>query len=344
LQRLAGQLSQPQPSVPLVPPVAPSAFVLQHVPLAPMALEVRRLGLFSFKGGPPQQEMVQVLPSHLVGRLAVDEAAAAAAAAAGAAAAPPPASRKGQLLQRLEGRVGEPVSIQLPALAQEYHARLPDRLSGLTGLPHVDLTASSQRTGGAAAAAAVGAHQAGHLPSVRTAALPGRQGGVWPAVLEDAPGAAAGGQLHDQQQHSGAAVGGAGAAAAAAGAVAWSSSAPLPSVAPLACHPLGARSSSSSSGVVGGPGHVSIVVADADKDGVPSALASFSSKQLPPAAGAGAGEECNGGGGSGSLTRHDSFQSVDGAAVAAADSDEEMGLVSPTSLRAKSDPPRMMQG
>jgi hypothetical protein len=41
-------------------PVAPSPFVMKGVARVPFSVEVHRLGLFSFKGGPPQQEMVQV--------------------------------------------------------------------------------------------------------------------------------------------------------------------------------------------------------------------------------------------------------------------------------------------
>jgi hypothetical protein len=41
-------------------PVAPSPFVMKGVIRVPFGVEVHRLGLFSFKGGPPQQEMVQV--------------------------------------------------------------------------------------------------------------------------------------------------------------------------------------------------------------------------------------------------------------------------------------------
>lgn len=32
--------------------------------------------------------------------------------------------------------MGQPVTVQLPVLAQEYHERLPNRVSGTTGLPH----------------------------------------------------------------------------------------------------------------------------------------------------------------------------------------------------------------
>lgn len=41
-------------------PVAPSPFVMKGVARVPFGVEVHKLGLFSFKGGPPQQEMVQV--------------------------------------------------------------------------------------------------------------------------------------------------------------------------------------------------------------------------------------------------------------------------------------------
>lgn len=68
------------------PPVAPSPFVMSGVVCAPFKVEVHRLGMYGFKGGPPQQEMVQVMPTHLLGRaefLAAD--------------GPPAASRKGQV-------------------------------------------------------------------------------------------------------------------------------------------------------------------------------------------------------------------------------------------------------
>lgn len=68
---------------------------------------------------------------------------------------PPPASRKGQLLQRLEGRIGQPVTVQLPELAQEYQERLPNRVSGTTGLPH--RCTSPARAQGAAAGGSPGA-------------------------------------------------------------------------------------------------------------------------------------------------------------------------------------------
>jgi hypothetical protein len=48
------------PSAPLPPAVAPSPFVIRDVVRVPFRVECHRLGLFHFKGGPPQQEMVQV--------------------------------------------------------------------------------------------------------------------------------------------------------------------------------------------------------------------------------------------------------------------------------------------
>jgi hypothetical protein len=93
-----------------------AAFAVPNPPRAPVQVEVHRLGLFAFKGGPPQQEMVQIVPSHLLGRLDIT---------ARFAVAP---SRKGQLLQKLEGRICEPVTVQLPTLAEEYKAQLPERL------------------------------------------------------------------------------------------------------------------------------------------------------------------------------------------------------------------------
>jgi hypothetical protein len=75
------------------PPVAPSPFVMSDVVRVPFRVEVHRLGLFRFKGGPAQQEMVQVLPTHLLGRAQFI-----------ASETPPQASRKGQV--RLGG--GDP--------------------------------------------------------------------------------------------------------------------------------------------------------------------------------------------------------------------------------------------
>lgn len=69
---------------------------------------------------------------------------------------PPPASRKGQLLLRLEGQVGQPVTVQLPELAQEYQERLPNRVSGTTGLPH-RCTSPARAQGAAAAGGSPGA-------------------------------------------------------------------------------------------------------------------------------------------------------------------------------------------
>lgn len=63
---------QGQPSVgggqlpaaaPLPPAVAPSPFVMRGVVRVPFRVECHRLGLYHFKGGPPQQEMVQVRPA-----------------------------------------------------------------------------------------------------------------------------------------------------------------------------------------------------------------------------------------------------------------------------------------
>jgi hypothetical protein len=93
-----------------------ATFTVANAPRAPIQVEVHRLGLFAFKGGPPQQEMVQIIASNLLGRLDIT---------ARAAVVP---SRKGQLLQQQEGRIGEPVTVQLPTLAQEYKAQLPERL------------------------------------------------------------------------------------------------------------------------------------------------------------------------------------------------------------------------
>lgn len=90
---MLAQQSQALPPPP--PPVAPSPFAMQEVTCVPFRVEVQRLGLYSFKGGPPQQEMVQVVPSHLLGRaqfISVDTAQ--------------PASRKGQVRQWWEGWCG----------------------------------------------------------------------------------------------------------------------------------------------------------------------------------------------------------------------------------------------
>lgn len=81
-----GLLSPNPTAPPAAPVVAPSPFVLAGVERVPLRVEVHRLGLFRFKGGPSVQEMVQILPTHLLGRaefLAADAAA--------------PASRKGQV-------------------------------------------------------------------------------------------------------------------------------------------------------------------------------------------------------------------------------------------------------
>jgi hypothetical protein len=93
-----------------------ATFAVPNPPRAPVQVEVHRLGLFAFKGGPPQQEMVQIVPTHLLGRLDIT---------ARSAVAP---SRKGQQLQKLEGRICEPVTVHLPTLAQEYKTQLPERL------------------------------------------------------------------------------------------------------------------------------------------------------------------------------------------------------------------------
>lgn len=85
------QQQQPPP-----PPVAPSPFVMSDVVRVPFKVEVHRLGLFRFKGGPAQQEMVQVVPTHLLGRAQFI-----------AAETPPQASRKGQV--RLGG--GTPCAV-----------------------------------------------------------------------------------------------------------------------------------------------------------------------------------------------------------------------------------------
>eukprot|EP00878_Enallax_costatus_P046993 GHUV01057339.1.p1 GENE.GHUV01057339.1~~GHUV01057339.1.p1 ORF type:complete len:472 (+),score=123.21 GHUV01057339.1:459-1874(+) len=90
-----------------------SAFVLQDIQKPSVHVEIHRLGLFNFKGGQPQQEMVQVMLSHLHGRNAFNQHATITP------------SRKGQMLQKLEGRVGELVAVQLPSLAQEYKLQLP---------------------------------------------------------------------------------------------------------------------------------------------------------------------------------------------------------------------------
>jgi hypothetical protein len=66
------------------PPVPPSPFVMSDVVRVPFSVEVHRLGLFSFKGGPPQQEMVQVRGP----RAEASSFAAAAAAEAGRAPKP----------------------------------------------------------------------------------------------------------------------------------------------------------------------------------------------------------------------------------------------------------------
>jgi hypothetical protein len=88
-------------------------------------VEVHRLGLYSFKGGPPQQEMVQILLSRLSGRLAISSNSNSHSA-----------SRKGQRLEALQGRVGQPLTVELPTLAQEYKERLPERLlSNATKVP-----------------------------------------------------------------------------------------------------------------------------------------------------------------------------------------------------------------
>jgi hypothetical protein len=87
----------------------------------------------------------QVLPTHLLGRMQFISADATQ-----------PTSRKGQLMQPLEGRVGKPVTVQLPVLAQEYHERLSDRVSGTTGLPHSCTSPGAQT---AAADAPSVAHQ-----------------------------------------------------------------------------------------------------------------------------------------------------------------------------------------
>lgn len=52
------------PAAPLLAPaVAPSPFVMRGVVRLPFRVECHRLGLYHFKGGPPQQEMVQVRPA-----------------------------------------------------------------------------------------------------------------------------------------------------------------------------------------------------------------------------------------------------------------------------------------
>lgn len=52
------------PAAPLLAPaVAPSPFVMRGVVRVPFRVECHRLGLYHFKGGPPQQEMVQVRPA-----------------------------------------------------------------------------------------------------------------------------------------------------------------------------------------------------------------------------------------------------------------------------------------
>jgi hypothetical protein len=98
------------------PGLSQATFAVPNTPRSPVQVEVHRLGVFAFKGGPQQQEMVQIVASHLVGRLDITSRAAVVP------------SRKGQLLQQQEGRIGEAVSVQLPTLAEEYKSQLPERL------------------------------------------------------------------------------------------------------------------------------------------------------------------------------------------------------------------------
>jgi hypothetical protein len=57
---LQGQPPQVALAPPQAAPVSASPFVMRDVVRVPFSVEVHRLGLFRFKGGPPQQEMVQV--------------------------------------------------------------------------------------------------------------------------------------------------------------------------------------------------------------------------------------------------------------------------------------------
>ena len=118
LPAAAPPLQAPPPSVAFACPTS--------WPRTETAVEVHRLGTYNLKGGPPQQQLAQVVLSRLSGRL--DDAHMNQPHADVSIRAGTQSIRKGYLVAAAAGRVGEPVTVMLPTLAAEMAAKLPERM------------------------------------------------------------------------------------------------------------------------------------------------------------------------------------------------------------------------
>lgn len=237
-----------------------------------------------------------------------------------------------QLLQRLEGRVGEPVVVQLPALAQDYHERLPHRVTGTTGLPH---RCTSPTAAAAASGNSAGAGQQGdadvdmlrdRLRGSRSMTLPVRGGG-WYAAGAAGGAASAAGPAASHGVRFGSASHTAAAAAAKSGAGSVSNSTAA-SDAHLSLHVSKEDSSAANAGST--PGGIKAAAnkqlsgkhaaAGPSRGGAAAAAPPGPQSHIVDVQGAGDAVEQGSG-----LLRHDSFRSVDDVA-AGGEGDEELGL------------------